>query len=260
MAISLYDDGNHKCLAFEDLVSAASRGNDSESVQSNQFLIVDAGQAALIDPGGNLTYHRLFMEMFQHIHVKHLDYVIASHQDPDVVASLNKWLVGTDCKVIVPELWSRFVPHFCNPGITTDRLIGIPDAGMDITLGNSVIKALPAHFLHSEGNFHFYDPLSKILFSGDVGASMVPPERLKKPVTDFDAHRPNLLGFHQRYMNSNKACRLWTNMVRGLDLDWIVPQHGPAFKGKAVIRRFLDWFADLQCGTDLLTQDSYRVP
>ncbi|NIV31571.1 MAG: MBL fold metallo-hydrolase, partial [Anaerolineae bacterium] len=41
-----------------------------------------------------------------------LDYVIASHQDPDVVSSLNRWLVGTDCQVIVPEIWRRFIPHF----------------------------------------------------------------------------------------------------------------------------------------------------
>ncbi len=32
------------------------------------------------------------------MNVKQLDYVVASHQDPDIVASVNKWLVGTDCK------------------------------------------------------------------------------------------------------------------------------------------------------------------
>jgi hypothetical protein len=27
--------------------------------------------------------------------------------------------------------------------------------------------------MHSEGNFHFYDPVSKILFTGDLGVSMM---------------------------------------------------------------------------------------
>jgi hypothetical protein len=29
-------------------------------------------------------------------------------------------------------MWERFVPHFCKPGKTTGRVVGIPDAGMRI--------------------------------------------------------------------------------------------------------------------------------
>ena len=52
------------------------------------------------------------------------------------------------------------------------RIVSIPDEGGIVPFGDSVIEAIPANFLHSVGNFHFYDPISKILFSGDVGASM----------------------------------------------------------------------------------------
>ncbi len=256
MAVILYDDGEHKCVAFSDLATSG----ESDGVQANQFLIVTKEHAALIDPGGNLTYNRLFMGISEHIFVKNLDYVIASHQDPDIVASLNKWLVGTKCKVMVPKLWERFVPHFCSPGATKGRLVGIPDEGMDIEIGGTVFKALPAHFLHSEGNFHFYDPISKILFSGDMGASMVPDEECLVPVKDFLSHVPKMEGFHKRYMNSNKVCRYWVHMVRQLDVEWIVPQHGASFKGKAVVEEFLNWIEHLQCGVDLLTQENFRVP
>lgn len=263
MPITLYDDGKHKCIAFPDLVACES-GDDNakacDSVQANQFLIVNNEHAALIDPGGNLTYTRLFMGISDYVFPKNLDYVIASHQDPDIVASLNKWLVGTQCKVIVPNLWKRFVPHFCSPGATKGRLVGIPDEGMDIEIGGAAFKALPAHFLHSEGNFHFYDPVSKILFSGDVGANHVPDSECGHPVTDFNAHLKSMQGFHERYMNSNKVCRFWVNMVRSLDVEMIVPQHGAIFKGKKVVGQFLDWFENLQCGVDLLTQANYRIP
>ncbi|QKT03477.1 FprA family A-type flavoprotein [Ectothiorhodospiraceae bacterium 2226] len=262
--ITLFDQGGHKCVAFEDLVTCGkpgASGRDAcDSIQSNQFLIVDDGHAALLDPGGNLTYNRLFMQASNHVVIKNLDYVIASHQDPDIVASLNKWLVGTDCQVIVPEIWKRFIPHFCSPGATEGRLIGIPDAGAEIKLGRATLVALPAHFLHSEGNFHFYDPQSRILFSGDVGASSVDPEELSAPVRDMATHIPRMLGFHRRYMNSNRVCRLWVNMVRDLDVDWIVPQHGPSFRGREMVGRFLDWFEHLECGVDLMTQEHYRRP
>ena len=131
---------------------------------------------------------------------------------------------------------------------------------MEIRIGKSSLLALPAHFLHSEGNFHFYDPISKILFSGDVGASSVDEQELGAPVRDFDIHIPKMLRFHQRYMNSNRVCRYWTNMVRELEVEWIVPQHGPSFHGRAMVERFLNWFENLQCGVDLMTQAHYQVP
>lgn len=264
MAITLFDDGDHKCVAFGDLVSRDhskdDNGGDYESIQANQFLVVNKEHAALIDPGGNLTYNRLFMGISDHVFVKNLDFVIASHQDPDIVASLNKWLVGTKCKVVVPALWERFVPHFCSPGATKGRLIGIPDQGATFDIGGASFKALPSHFLHSEGNFSFYDPVSKILFSGDIGASAVSDEKSILPVDDFEAHIPFMKGFHQRYMNSNKACRYWVNMIRTLDVEWIVPQHGASFKGKKMVDSFLSWLEKLECGVDIITQKNYQVP
>jgi flavorubredoxin len=92
-----------------------------------------------------------------------------------------------------------------------------------------------------------------------MGASIV-DEGPEKPVEDFAEHVPSMIGFHQRYMCANKACRLWANMVREMDIDMIVPQHGRPFKGKAMIAQFLDWISQLECGVDLLTQDHYRVP
>lgn len=259
MVLELYNDGRHACLMFEDLVDDKC-AVDNCAVQANQFLIVSEGHGALIDPGGNMTYNALVMEMQKYFPPRKLDYLLVSHQDPDIVASLNKWMINTGCQVAVSKLWARFVPHFCNVGNTEGRILPIPDSGMTITLGKSLIKALPAHFLHSEGNFHFYDPVSKVLFSGDMGASMLPHEAAKNPVTDFDAHLADMEPFHRRIMNSGKVCRYWVNMVRQLDVEWIVPQHGRPFRGKAMVKRFLDWVDDLHCGIDLMTQDSYRAP
>jgi len=101
---------------------------------------------------------------------------------------------------------------------------------------------------------------SKILFSGDLGASLVHHDLAVEPVTDFDAHLPTMLPFHRRYMTSNKACRLWASMVRKLEIESIVPQHGRSFEGKVMVNRFIDWVEKLECGVDLMTQDNYTVP
>lgn len=256
MAVELYNDGKHICLAFYDLV----RENEDHAIQCNQFLIVDGNRGALVDPGGNMTYNGVQMGMARFLAAKNLDYILASHADPDIIASLNKWMVTTHCRVLISRLWTRFLPHFTTGRDYSERIVGIPDEGMLIPLGQCRIKALPAHFMHSEGNFQFYDPVSRILFSGDMGASMVDHRVAARPVEDFDAHIPHMIEFHRRYMVSNKICRLWVSMVRSLDVQMIVPQHGARFEGKEMIERFLYWIEDLRCGIDLMTQDDYRAP
>ncbi len=256
MAIELFNDGVHKCFSYEDLVGR-------QGVQSNQFLVVDNGHAALIDPGGDLSYASLYESLSQEVLVKDLDYVIASHQDPDIVSSLSHWIAGTDCKIVVPKVWDRFIPHLCRGAKVKEmeqRLVSIPDEGHALKIGSSVLVAIPAHYLHSEGNFQFYDTASKILFSGDLAASFVEPEHLGEPVTDFAAHIPSMVGFHRRFMGSNKILRLWVNMVRELDLTWVVPQHGRPFKGEKVIEELFNWLSELECGIDLMTQENYKLP
>lgn len=256
MAIELFNNGKHLCLMFDDLVDDEA----GIAVQANQFLIVDNGHGALIDPGGNMTYNGLLMEMHNYFPPKKLEFILASHADPDIIASINKWMIHADCKVAISKLWARFVPHFCSVGNIDGRIISIPDEGMNFQLGESVIKAVPAHFMHSEGNFQFYDPVSKILFSGDMGASIVSHNEADTPVQDFNAHIKYMEGFHRRYMISNKICRYWVNMVRQMDVEWIVPQHGKSFKGKKMVNQFLDWIEVLPCGVENMTQDHYRVP
>uniref|UniRef100_UPI003FD1B3B7 MBL fold metallo-hydrolase n=1 Tax=Pseudomonas indica TaxID=137658 RepID=UPI003FD1B3B7 len=206
----------------------------------------------------------LSLELSKHIPVQDLTYIFASHQDPDIIASLDKWLLHTRARVICSKLWARFLPHLTanylaiSHGISTyDRIIALPDRGQKFSLGKCQLKAIPAHFLHSVGNFQLYDPVSKILFSGDMGASMVDDA---DPVRDFTSHVPSMEGFHRRYMASNKVARLWAQMVRGMDVEMIVPQHGRPFVGKEMISAFLYWIEGLECGIDLMSSDDYRAP
>lgn len=263
MAITLFDDGNHRCLMFNDLVDEG----DDHAVQANQFLLVSGGEGALIDPAGNMTYNALIMAMAQFFPSRRLKYILASHADPDIVASLNKWLVGTDCQLVVSKLWARFVPHFCSVGNAQGRVVGVPDEGGWIGLGEENIGLIPAHFLHAEGNFHFYDPRSRILFTGDMGASMVAHEAVHEPIThtaELARHIASMEGFHRRYMVSNKACRLWVAMVRPMvasgEIAMLVPQHGRFMIGRSTIDGFLDWIESLSCGIDRFDQGHYRVP
>jgi flavorubredoxin len=155
----------------------------------------------------------------------------------------------TEADAYISSIWTRFIPHFGFDHLVADRLKPIPDQGMAYDLEGVPLLFLPAHFLHSEGNFQVYDPTAKILYTGDLGASLGAHYSC---VTDFDAHIPYMESFHRRYMASNKVMKAWANMVRGLDIELIAPQHGAFFKGEEMVDRFIDWCADLECGVDLI--------
>lgn len=257
MATILFENADHRCIAFNDLV----KGDDG--VQANQFLILDNGKAALLDPGGDLLYTPLWLAITQYVTMQDVQWIMASHQDPDIIGAADRWLANTPGRMVCSRLWGRFVPHNVShlqqDKLGEDRYMLLPDSGGEVTLGRSRVLALPAHFLHSVGNFSFYDPVSRILFSGDVGSSIIPPGGAYQPVTDFTSHVRSMEGFHRRYMGSNRAARFWANMVRELDPDMIVPQHGLPMDRRC-IPAFLDWLSDLRCGLDLLEQDHYRLP
>ena len=252
MPIELFNDGRHKCLMFTDLGDQGGA-----AVQANQFLIVDGDTGAVIDPGGNLAYNELVVGMQKHFPPSRLSSILASHADPDIIAALDRWMTSTPAKLYISALWERFAPHFCKPGKTAGRIVGIPDAGMHIGVGHSVITALPAHFMHAEGNFQFWDPTSGILFSGDLGVTLGgdPQQR----ITRLGDALPQMEPFHLRYMASGRILKLWAKMVKKLPLRMIVPQHGAPLEGDAV-PAFIEWVQTLDCGIDRMTQADYAVP
>jgi flavorubredoxin len=91
-----------------------------------------------------------------------------------------------------------------------------------------------------------YDPAAKILFSGDIGAALVPAD---SPifVENFASHVKNMQYFYQRWMPSEAAKLDWIQRVRQLDIDMMCPQHGQIFRGEDV-HKFLDWFEALPVG------------
>lgn len=252
MPVELFRQAGHQCLMFTDL-----SGPGEEAVQANQFLIVDDDTGAIIDPGGNLAYHELYLGMTRHFPPSRLSSIFASHADPDIIASLDRWMTATPAKVYISRLWERFAPHFCKAGKTEGRIVGLPDSGARLKVGRHELWALPAHFLHAEGNFQFWDPVSRILFSGDLGVSLgVDPQTA---ITSLAAQLPHMAPFHQRYMVSGRILRLWAQMVRQLPIRMIVPQHGAPLQGAAVAE-FIDWVQTLECGIDLMSQRDYALP
>ena len=236
----IFEDGARKWYA---IVREPARPD--YLVDTNEYLVVDGDDALLVDPGGSEVFPAVFSAVSTAVDPRNIDKVFASHQDPDVISSLSMWTeFNPDLKCYVSWLWSSFVPHF---GGTRETFVDIPDNGLDILVGDQPLRAIPAHYLHSSGNFHLYDPKARILYSGDVGAALLPPGEDGVFVENFDRHIRHAEAFHRRWMGSERAKRDWCSRVSKLDIDMLCPQHGAIYRG-ADVQRFIDWFGRLEVG------------
>ena len=244
--VSLFDSPGHRytLLGWEE--------HENEGVvQTNQYLVVHGEEVALLDPGGAHVFPRVLANVAELTNINSVKHIFYSHQDPDVSSGITLWLaIAEQTRVYISGLWTRFLPHF---GVYDQRRItAIPDHGGVIAFSDGYkMEALPAHFLHSTGQFSLYDPASKLLFTGDIGAAIFPKGQRYPKVTDFNAHLRLMEGFHQRYMGSNLACRKWVETVSSRDIRAIAPQHGAIIEGENV-GKFFDWLSRLKCGIDLL--------
>ena len=236
----IYSEGSHRWLAI-----TRDPERPDYLIDTNEYLIAHDGHAVLCDPGGTEIFPAVFSAVSEQFDPRQIETIFASHQDPDIISSLALWLeFNPRIKCHVSWLWASFIPHF---GGNADTFVAIPDGGAKLAVGAATLEAVPAHYLHSSGNFHLYDPLARILFSGDVGAALLPPGEDELVVKNFDAHIKHAEGFHRRWMGSNRAKLDWCERVSKMEIDMLCPQHGAIYQGEDV-RRFIDWFAELEVG------------
>jgi len=215
-----------------------------EIIDTNQYVVITKNNALLMDPGGIELFSAMLATVIKQIPVEKITHLFASHQDPDIISSLGLWDQALEGATLhSPWLWEGFIKHFGMENIIYNP---IPDPGSTLKLDDVNLEFIPAHYLHSSGNFNVYDAEAKILMSGDIGAAL---ESVDAPlfVENFDEHVPKMKMFHQRWMPSNEAKNDWVNRVRSLDIEMMCPQHGRIFKGNDV-KRFLDWFEALPVG------------
>lgn len=243
----LHESEKHKFIWL-----GADEEEEQGVVQTNQYLIINNGRGTLVDPGGIHLFSRVVALVSRYIDLENIDNIFFSHQDPDVSSGIALWLGVTKAKVYISELWIRFIPHFGI--IDNNRIVSIESLGGELQLNSGTnLLMIPSHYLHSSGSFTFFDPVSKTLFTSDIGAAVFPVKEQYLFVENFDEHVKIMEPFHKRYMSSNKVIRKWISKLDGLDIKMIAPQHGAVFKDDNC-QKFLNWFSSLSCGIDLLDE------
>lgn len=221
-------------------------GKTDSVIDTNEYLILGRDEALLLDPGGTEIFPHVVSAVSRILPIEKIRHFLCSHQDPDIFSSLPLWMgLCPQAKIYLSWIWSGFVAHYGHEYV--DQFVKVPDDGQRIQMGRKEFELVPAHYLHSSGNFHLYDPELKILFTGDVGAALLPPGDNALFVKDFASHIQHMDKFHRRWMPSEAARDHWLARVRRLDIRYLCPQHGSIIEGPDV-PRFLDWFGSIPLG------------
>jgi len=224
--------------------------NEPTAFRTNCYLLRDGEPTFLFDPGNRSYFSQVRSRVAQIMPPEQVTDIIATHQDPDVIASLGDWLeINPALRVHTSPRTQVLLPYYGRSDYTYIDNEQTPELRLPSA---DELRFIPTPFLHSSGAFAVYDTAAQFLFSSDIFASLeVGTQLWADAFSDLCA---NMRLFHSEYMASNIAIRGFTRQLEDLQIDAILLQHGRLI-GLEYVTAAIDWLNQLPCGADLLYPD-----
>jgi len=229
--------------------------NPASLLQCNTYLRIFSGPrhgiSFCIDPGSQFDVSIIEANVSALTGHSGLDYITVNHQDPDVTGNLPAFCRSNPAATVMltEDTW-RLVQHLLvQPG----KLQFPPALGSRRQILSQGIawQPVPTPFCHFRGAMAWYDPESRILFSGDLfgGLNQLGRVHLFAEEADWSG----IAQFHQIYMPSREVLRYTLRQIRALtpSVQTIAPQHGHVIAGD-LVPLFLERMEQLLVGHDLL--------
>lgn len=219
-------------------------GNDQHGgLQCNPYLIVDGDEAVLIDPGSVLDFEDVLSNIKSIIPLKNIKWVILHHQDPDFCASVPLFeQEGAKFTIITHWRTQTLLRYY---GIKSDYyIVNVNDFKLTLNSGR-VLGFVQTPYLHFPGSIATYDYQSKILFSSDLFGAF----SFEWDLYADEDYIEKMKAFHEHYMPSNDILRPIMEILLGMDIALIAPQHGSIIKNDTV--KYIKILRDLECGAFL---------
>ena len=212
----------------------------------NTYLITDGDEGILIDPGPAFTFQTVAAKVKSILPIEKLRSIILLHQDPDAAGSTPLFeKAGFSGTIAASKKTSLIAAYY---GITSSFYI-LEDHDRKITFrSGKEIRFFPAPYLHFPGAVMAYDPVTRFLFSGNLFGAFSKDWSLYADEKYLQAMKE----FHRDYMPGNDFLRPVMELLSGLDISAVCPQHGSIITDN--IEEYIASLRDLQCGlflTDL---------
>ncbi|MBD2101068.1 diflavin flavoprotein [Leptolyngbya sp. FACHB-261] len=205
----------------------------------NAFLI-KGEKVALID-----TSHEKFREPFlaslhEQIDPAQIDYIIASHTEPD-----HSGLIGTLLELApnATVVCSKIAGQFLENMIHRPFKLQVVKGGDKLDLGNGhCLEFIMAPNLHWPDTIFTYDPASEILYTCDAFGAHYCSERLADD--DLAEFETDLRYYYDCLMGPNARSVLTAlKRMEPLSISMLATGHGPLIRNNVVevTRRYRDW-------------------
>lgn len=213
----------------------------------NPYLVVDNGEAVLIDPGSPLDFEYVLENVRKIVPIEQLRYIVLQHQDPDFCASTPLFEQHGFCGQIATHWRSANLIQFY--GVKSSFYL-VDEHDWQLKFGNGrVFTFISTPYLHFSGAIATYDPQTKVLFSSDLFGAFSGQAGLYADEWPNNSYMESMLSFHENYMPSNKNLRPVMEKLSKLEIDLIAPQHGSIIRQD--IPGHIAALKELECGTFL---------
>lgn len=211
-----------KAVKLDDGIYWVGYFDESASLHCNPYIIDDGEDVVFIEPGSIPHYPIVLSKVVSIVDIRRINYILASHQDPDLCASIPKFeevINRKDLKVVTHSRAAILMAHygFKAPFYYVDQ----NEWKLTLKSGRT-LRFIFTPYCHFPGMFVTYDEKSKILFSGDIFGAFSYDWNLFANKYYIEAMK----AFHENYMPSKEILNRAMEKIEKLDIKMICPQHG----------------------------------
>lgn len=205
----------------------------------NSYLVKGSEKTALIDT----MYPPMSDEFLKNLGDVKIDYIIANHGEQDHSGTLPKLIEKYPDAIIVTN-------RFCKNNIM--EMLLIPPArikeiqnGDELSLGDKTLKFYIAPGVHWPDTMFTYLVEDKMLFTCDfLGAHYTFDDNIY--ADNSEALKLSAKRYYAEIMMPfRKMCQKYTQLVKEINPEMVLPSHGPIYKNpKFILDLYEDWTSD----------------
>ena len=208
----------------------------------NPYLIMDGGEAVVIDGGSRPDFPTVMMKILQTgLDPASITALVYHHFDPDLCGSIPNFeeiIDRPDLLLISDAANHMFIRHYS----ISSRLVSLGELDHSFTFSSGrKLTFFNTPYAHSTGSFVTFDETSGVLFTSDLFGSygldwelFITLSEQCRGCEDYDncpnnrehCHLKDIIGFHCAVMPSDSALRYAMEVIRDIPYRIIAPQHG----------------------------------
>ena len=207
----------------------------------NSYLVVGSEKTALVDTMYPKKIHEL-IDKLDAEGIKKVDYIIANHGEQDHSGALPTLVAKyPDAKIVTNAKCKDIVQNLLHLDEEKFHVVGDGD---ELSLGDKTVKFILAPWVHWPDTMFSYLKEDKMLFTCDFLGAHYTKNDLFADYTD------ELVEAAKRYyaeiiMPFRNFAKKYTQMVKGIDVEIIMPSHGPVYDKPEFILNLYDlWTSD----------------